>query len=193
MGSVSLTHEPNAIECTKDVRDGKVSDRYLAPAISRFAIEILANVATEADMDQQAKDVRRKLVNLYQRWGKVHKIPDNEDIRAQACNEAKASSRFTRIVQRKNLPWEKDSIARVTHDPEHIPFLFLKEQIKDIIIRLQCSGYGRMALPLSRADSESGKWERVPPSCHKVIVVAKRTLSQSMDVGRTHNVHREWL
>jgi hypothetical protein len=117
----SLTDEPNAIECTKDVRDGKVSDRYLAPAISRFAIEILANVATGADMDQQAKDVRRKLVNLYQRWGKVHKIPDNEDIRAQACNEAKASSRFTRIVQRKDLPWEKDSIARVAHDPEHIP------------------------------------------------------------------------
>jgi hypothetical protein len=48
----SLTDEPNAIECTKDVRDGRVSDRYLAPAISRFAIEILANVATEADMDQ---------------------------------------------------------------------------------------------------------------------------------------------
>jgi hypothetical protein len=78
----SLTDEPNAIECTKDVRDRKVSDRYLAPAISRFAREILANVATEAEMDQQAKDVRQKLVNLYQRWGKVDKIPDNEDIRA---------------------------------------------------------------------------------------------------------------
>ena len=121
MGSVSLTHEPNAIEFTKDVRDGKVSDRYLDPAISRFAIEILSNVATEADMDQQAKDVRRKLVNLYQRWGKVHKIPDNEDIRAHTCNQAKASSRFTRIVQRKDLHWEKVSIARVTHDPENIP------------------------------------------------------------------------
>jgi hypothetical protein len=45
----SLTDKPNPIECTKDVRDGKVSDRYLAPAISRFAIGILANVATEAD------------------------------------------------------------------------------------------------------------------------------------------------
>ena len=42
-------------------------------------------------------------------------------ISAQACNEAKASNRFTRIVQRKDLPWEKDSIARVAHDPEHIP------------------------------------------------------------------------
>ena len=49
------------------------------------------------------------------------KTPDNEDISAQVCNEAKASNRFTRIVQRKDLPWEKDSIARVAHDPEHIP------------------------------------------------------------------------
>jgi hypothetical protein len=72
-------------------------------------------------MDQQAKDVRRKLVNLHQQWGKVNKIPDDEDIRGQACNEAKASNRFTRIVQRKDLPWEKDSIARVAYDPEHIP------------------------------------------------------------------------
>ena len=83
----SLTEKPNEIECTKDVRDGKISDRYLAPAISRFAIEILANVATEADMDRQAQDVRRNLANLYQRWGKVHKIPDNEDISAQAIGK----------------------------------------------------------------------------------------------------------
>jgi hypothetical protein len=60
-------------------------------------------------------------VNLHQRWGKVNEIPDNEDIRAQACDEAKASNRFTRIFQRKDLPWEKDSIARVAYDPEHIP------------------------------------------------------------------------
>ena len=76
---------------------------------------------SQEDMDQQAKDVRRKLVDLHQRWGKVNKIPDSEDIRVQACNEAKASSWFTRIVQRKDLPWEKDSIARVAYDPEHIP------------------------------------------------------------------------
>ena len=40
---------------------------------------------------------------------------------SEACNEAKVSSRFTRIIQRKDLPWEKDSIARVANDPEHIP------------------------------------------------------------------------
>jgi hypothetical protein len=33
----SLTEEQDVIVCTKDVKEGKVNDRYLAPAISRFA------------------------------------------------------------------------------------------------------------------------------------------------------------
>ena len=33
----SLTAEPNEITCPQDAREGKVSDRFLAPAISRFA------------------------------------------------------------------------------------------------------------------------------------------------------------
>jgi len=39
-------------------------------------VDILANVGTEADIDQQAKEVRQKLVDLHQRWGKVNKISD---------------------------------------------------------------------------------------------------------------------
>ena len=39
----------------------------------------------------------------------------------QACKEAEKSNRFTRIVQHRDLPWEKDSIARPAYDPEHIP------------------------------------------------------------------------
>jgi hypothetical protein len=60
-------------------------------------------------------------VNLHQRWGKVSKITEGDYIRAQACNDANASRLFSRIVQRKNLPWEKDSVARVAYDPAHIP------------------------------------------------------------------------
>jgi hypothetical protein len=41
-------------------------------------------------------------------------------VRAQGCNDANASCLFTRIVQRKNLPWE-DSIAKAAYDPAHIP------------------------------------------------------------------------
>ena len=72
-------------------------------------------------MDRQAKDVKRKLEDLHQRWSKVNMIPNSKDIRAQACNEDKVSNRFIRIIQRKDLPWEKDSIARAANDPEHIP------------------------------------------------------------------------
>ena len=32
----SLMDEPNTVVCIKDVREGKVCDRYLAPAISEF-------------------------------------------------------------------------------------------------------------------------------------------------------------
>jgi len=98
-----------------------VSDRYLAPAISRFVTSTLAEVGGGADRDQQAKDVWRELVHLYQRWGKVSKITEGDNIRAQACNDANASRQFTRIVQCKSLPWEKDSIAKVAYDPAHIP------------------------------------------------------------------------
>jgi hypothetical protein len=45
----SLTDEPNEILCPKDVREGKVSDRYLAPAISRFVTSTLAEVGVGAD------------------------------------------------------------------------------------------------------------------------------------------------
>ena len=58
---------------------------------------------------------------MHQRWGKISKATEDDNIRAQACNDANASGQFTRISQRKNLPWEKDSIARVAYDPAHIP------------------------------------------------------------------------
>jgi hypothetical protein len=76
----------------------------LAPAISRFVTSTQAKAGIGAEMDQQAKDVWRELANLHQRWGKVSKITEGDNIRAQACNDANASLLFTRIVQRKNLP-----------------------------------------------------------------------------------------
>jgi hypothetical protein len=47
--------------------------------------------------------------------------PNSENIKAQADEEAKVTKRFIRIIQRKDLPWERDSIARAANDPEHIP------------------------------------------------------------------------
>ena len=66
----SLTDEPNTVPCPKDVREGKVCDRYLAPAISEFVISTLAKTEIGAGMDQQVSDVWRELVSVHQRWGK---------------------------------------------------------------------------------------------------------------------------
>ena len=103
-----------------DVREGKDSDQFLAPAISRFVTNTLAGIGGGADWDQQAQDVWRELVHLHQRWGKISTATEDDNIRAQACNDANESGQFTRISQRKNLPWEKDSIAKVAYDPAHI-------------------------------------------------------------------------
>jgi len=117
----SLTEEQDAIVCTKDVKEGKVNDGYLAPAISVFAADVRRKVGTGADADRQTTDVRGKLEDLHQRWGRANVRPNSEDIRAQAGNEAKVTNRFIRIIQRKDLPWGKNSIARAADDPEHIP------------------------------------------------------------------------
>ena len=36
----SLTDEPHMVICSKDIREGKITDRYLAPAISKSATAI---------------------------------------------------------------------------------------------------------------------------------------------------------
>ena len=116
----SLTDNPTTVLCPKDVREGEVCDRYLAPAISEFVTNTLVKTESGAGMDQQVSDVWRELVSLHQRWGKVNKRTEGDNIRAQVCRDANVSRLFTRIVQHKNLPWEKDSIARAANDPGHI-------------------------------------------------------------------------
>jgi hypothetical protein len=117
----SLTAEPNEVKCPKDARKGKVSDRFLAPAISRLTTSVLANDEHVEDLAQQTNQARRQLASLHQRWSKIIKTSESEDVRRQACKEAEKSNRFTRIVQHRDLQWEKDSIARAAYDPEHIP------------------------------------------------------------------------
>jgi hypothetical protein len=55
----SLTDEPHMVICSRDIREGKVSDRYLAPAISKFAIVIQAAEECEPTMDPEEKELRR--------------------------------------------------------------------------------------------------------------------------------------
>jgi hypothetical protein len=67
----SLTDEQYMLLCPKDVREGKVIDRYLAPAISRLAIDIQTEEKCQPTLDQAEKELRREIVNLHQRCGKV--------------------------------------------------------------------------------------------------------------------------
>jgi ribonuclease HI len=117
----SLTTESNEVTCPKDAREGKVSDRFLAPAISRFATSVLEGDEQVEDLTQPINEARRRLASLHRRWSKIIKTSESENVRMQACKEAEKSNKFTRIVQRRDLPWEKDSIARAAYDPEHIP------------------------------------------------------------------------
>ena len=43
------------------------------------------------------------------------------DVEKDDMIDVEKSNKFIRIVQRRDLPWEKDSIARAAYDPEHIP------------------------------------------------------------------------
>ncbi len=79
-----MTEEQDAVVCTKDVKEGKVNDRYLAAAISRFAADARMKVGTGADTDRQTKDVKEKLEDLHQRWGRANVTPNSEDIKAHA-------------------------------------------------------------------------------------------------------------
>ena len=89
------------------MKEGKITDRFLAAAISRFATDTRRKAGTGANMDRQTSDVRRKLEDLHHRWGRTNVTPNSENIKAQADNEAKVTNRFIRIIQRKDLPWER--------------------------------------------------------------------------------------
>jgi hypothetical protein len=68
----SLTEEQDEVVCAKDVKAGRITDRFLAPAISRFATDTRRKAGTGANTDRQTTDVRRKLEDLHQRWGRAN-------------------------------------------------------------------------------------------------------------------------
>ena len=56
-----------------------------------------------------------------QRWGRVREESTNDETRERARMSAVETQGFKRMVRCKNLIWERDSLARTTYDPEHIP------------------------------------------------------------------------
>jgi len=173
---VSLTDEQDMRLCPKDVREGNVIDRYLAPAISRFAIDIQTEEKCQPTLDQAETELP---MNLHQRWGKVSEKSQDDDIMERARGSATEKQGFTRIVRRKNLTWERDSIARVAYVPAHIP---------DCNV---CKRHSRKALFVPRANSIRKEWTRVPPSNQILSVVATKRVSRRMDVRGTQDMRGE--
>ena len=87
----SLMDEPNTVVCTKDVKEGKVCDRYLAPAISKFVTNTLTKTNIGTETGQQTSDIWRELVSLHRRWGKVNKRTEGDNLRSQARRDADAT------------------------------------------------------------------------------------------------------
>ena len=143
------------------MEEGKVCDRYLAPAISEFVTNTLKKTDIGTEIGQQTSDGWQELVSLHRRWGKVNKRTEGDNLRAQACRDADASRRFTRIVQRKNLPWEKDSFARAAYDPAHIP---------DCNVQATVGHHFIFSEPIPRVENGQGylrgKLHSSPPSGH---------------------------
>ena len=50
----------------KDIREGTTTDRYLAPAISKFAITVQKEEERELTLDPGESELRREIVNLHQ-------------------------------------------------------------------------------------------------------------------------------
>ena len=92
----SLTAESNEVTFPKDAREGKVSDRFLAPAISRFATSVLVDDEQVEDLTQPINEAKRQLASLHRRWSKITKTSESENVRMQACKEAEKSNRLTR-------------------------------------------------------------------------------------------------
>ncbi len=110
----SLTDESHMVISSRDVREEKVTNRYLAPATSKFAIAIQAAEQREPTMDPEDKELRREVVNLHQRWGKVIEESPNDETRKRAriCavetgihknGPAKKSHLGTRLTRQKDV------------------------------------------------------------------------------------------
>ena len=69
-------------------------------------------------MDPEEKELQSEV----QQWGKVREESTNDETRDRVRMTSVETQGFTRMVHRKNLIWERDSLARTTYDPEHIPY-----------------------------------------------------------------------
>ena len=70
----SLTDEEHMVVCPKDLREGTITDRYLAPAITRFAICCSIKVGKQEGHDStlnpEERELLKEILSLHQKWSK---------------------------------------------------------------------------------------------------------------------------
>ena len=107
----SLTEEDHMVISQQDLREGRTADRFLAPAISKFAIKVGKQEEHNPTLNPEEKAFCREMLALQQKWSKDCVELEDNDVSEQTKLNAGDSQKFTRTVQRKNLRWEKDSRA----------------------------------------------------------------------------------
>jgi hypothetical protein len=134
----SLTDEEHMVVCPKDLREGTITDRYLAPVITRFAIKVGKQGGHDPILNPEERELRKEILALHQKWSKVcGELEEDDDIKELAEMNAGDPQKFTRTVQKKNQRWEKDSRIRTEFDPESIPDCKFKDNVSTTLLELQ--------------------------------------------------------
>jgi hypothetical protein len=95
----SLTNEEHIVVCPKDIRQGTISDRYLAPAITKFAIKVGNQEGQGArPLNPEERELRKEILALHQKWSKDCGELEDDDIKESAEMNDGVPQKFTRIV-----------------------------------------------------------------------------------------------
>ena len=57
----SLTDEEHIVVCPKDLREGTITDRYFAPAITRFAIKVGNQEGHDLTLNPEERELRKEI------------------------------------------------------------------------------------------------------------------------------------
>jgi hypothetical protein len=97
----SLTEEEHMVVCPKDVREGTITDRYLPPAITRFAIKVGNQEGHDPTLNPEERELHNEILALHRKRSKdCGEIEDYDTKESAEINDG-VPQKFTRMVQRK--------------------------------------------------------------------------------------------
>jgi hypothetical protein len=91
----SLTDEEHMVVCPKDLREGTITDRYLAPVITRFAIKVGKQEGHDPTLNPEERELRKEILALHQKWSKdCGELEEEDDIKELAEMNAGDPQKF---------------------------------------------------------------------------------------------------